>query len=175
MRPPGKRWPGRENRLIRETLAAWAAALRDFPLPALRRSCLWGKSKKDICRGRAQCSGPGSSNKRIRSWLRTIYPYSLESFISIFEYSGCHVVLLYKQRFIPPLCKTGAIGATAHNSYALVLTCEDWRWNAQIIPCGYVEVKSAVPKVRLFKFPGGDHPSSIMRRDQIRGKYHRDC
>jgi predicted phosphodiesterase len=77
MRPPGKRWPGRENRLIRETLAAWAAALRDFPLPALRRSCLWGKSKKDICRGRAQCSGPGSSNKRIRSWLRTIYPYSL--------------------------------------------------------------------------------------------------
>jgi hypothetical protein len=117
MRPPGKRWPGRENRLIRETLAAWAAALRDFPLPALRRSCLWGKSKKDICRGRAQCSGPGSSNKRIRSWLRTIYPYSLESFISIFEYSGCHVVLLYKQRFIPPLCKTGAIGATAHNSW----------------------------------------------------------
>jgi hypothetical protein len=50
----------------------------------------------------------------------------LESFISIFEYSGCHVILLYKQRFIPPLCKTGVIAATAHESYALVLTCEDW-------------------------------------------------
>ncbi len=31
---------------------------------------------KDICMGRAQRSGGGSSNKRIRARLRTIYPYS---------------------------------------------------------------------------------------------------
>jgi hypothetical protein len=78
MRSPGVRWPGRQNGRIRKIFVACPAARRDFSLPALRRLCLRGKSKKDICRRGAQPSGPGSSNKRIRSWLRTIYPYSLE-------------------------------------------------------------------------------------------------
>ena len=36
-----------------------------------------GSTQKRYLQGAGQRSGPGSSNKRIRSWLRTIYPYSL--------------------------------------------------------------------------------------------------
>ena len=77
MWPPGVRWPGPQNGRICEPFADCAAARRNFPLPTLRCSYLRGKSKNDIFRGGAQRSGPGSSTKRIRSWLRTIHPYSL--------------------------------------------------------------------------------------------------
>lgn len=36
-----------------------------------------GSFQKRYLQEGAPLSGPGSSNKRIRSWLRTIYPYLL--------------------------------------------------------------------------------------------------
>jgi hypothetical protein len=75
---------------------AWKAVARTRKPPHSRNPCRLGSGtsglpapgpygvhafgvnpKKIFAEGRAQCSGPGSSNKRIRSWLRTIYPYSL--------------------------------------------------------------------------------------------------
>ena len=54
------------------------AARRDFLLPpsGLHASAL--NKKKIFAERGAQRSGPGFSNKRIKSWLRTIYPYSLD-------------------------------------------------------------------------------------------------
>jgi hypothetical protein len=77
MRPPGKRWPGREIGRFREIGAAHPAARRDFPLPPRTAFMPMGSIQKRYLQRGAPRSGPGSSNKRIRSWLRTIYPYSL--------------------------------------------------------------------------------------------------
>ena len=73
MRPPGKRWPGRENGRFREIGAAHAPPRRTFPLPPHRRSCPWGQIQKRYLQEGAPLSGPGSSNNRIdRGFARSI-------------------------------------------------------------------------------------------------------